>query len=278
MRKNYVASSDGEEERLEKIKDVLKNKGDEENTQQADAENTEEDITDITMKDFEDQSHSKKTKTSPSPATNANAMGSNLLLNLIGQGLARARKVPEWYRDEFVRQYTEYGQASMDMLGLNIGDSLDHLQELPLWQKYVLFGVISGLTAFFVIPIPQSPSNVSQKTPSQQNNFSSQQVSVQLPSRYAPPSRYQTQSQYIITPDTTVIQGMDGVMAKPININSTNSTAKNNGNESPQSSNTPATTSDTRNTTEEEKISPESSNTPATTSDTNDTDTTNIRE
>jgi len=44
-----------------------------------------------------------------------------------------------------------------------------------------------------------------------------------------------------------------------------------NNNSSPESSNTPATTSDTRNTTEEGKISLESSNTPATTSDTRNT-------
>ncbi|MCL5033257.1 MAG: hypothetical protein M1542_08445 [Thermotogae bacterium] len=213
MRKNYVASSEDEEERLKKVKDVLK-----------DVDDTDSDIPDGEGEIEEETETPKKTskvktaetsETSVQPnvptVTSSDNKGtaSTLLLHIIGRALATARKVPEWYKDEFVEQYVEIGSASMETLGLNIGDSLKFTQDLPTWQKYLLFGIGSAAAAFFVIPIPSSPTDQSQPSNVQRPSYSApKQAPVQHPTRY--------QQRYIITPDTAVIQGMDGVVQTKI--------------------------------------------------------------
>ena len=103
------------------------------------------------------------------------------------------------------------------------------------------------------------------------NWVKSLQAPVQHPSRY--------QSRYIITPDTTVIQGMDGVvMGKRTNSNNTQGTTSNtnstngkNENSSPEPYGIPVTISDSSNTKEKEKKSSKSYGTPATINSSNST-------
>jgi len=210
MRKNYIPSNENEEERLEKIKDVLKDADDD---VVSDDDISDDDISDDDISDDEDEDEDYDTEdlndTADSHNTenikkksskNLNSSGSNLMLNFIGVGLAKARKVPAWYTDEFVKQYVEYGSQTMSILGLDITDSLGTMKKLPTWQKYLIFAVISALTAYFVIPIPSTPND--------QHTSTIPQPSMQYPTR----SQNRYQQQYVIPPDIAIMQGMDGVV------------------------------------------------------------------
>ncbi|MCW1300615.1 MAG: hypothetical protein OH335_04405 [Candidatus Parvarchaeota archaeon] len=194
MRKNYLPSSDNEEERLEKLKDVLKTK-----------EDTDDDFDDLSDDDLSETSEPHTTsevlsnaKTKKEDKNEDDNQSSIFLLSMIGQGLARARKVPDWYKDEFISAYVDFGLNMMNQLGLNMGDAIKPMKSLPTWQKYVLFGVFSAAAAFFVIQIPTHPN---------QDQFINSSQQQQRPTQS---TRYQ--QKYIITPDVSMIQGMDGVV------------------------------------------------------------------
>jgi len=227
MRKNYIPSNENDEEKLEKIKDVLKDAdddnddndvvsddediSDDEDDDEDEDEDEDEDDDDISDEEDEDEDYDTEDLNDTSShntenikkksSKNLNQSGSNLMLSFIGVGLAKARKVPAWYTDEFVKQYVEYGSQTMSILGLDITNSLGTMKKLPTWQKYLIFAVISALTAYFVIPIPSTPND----------QDTSSQPSMQYPTR----SQNRYQQQYVIPPNIAIMQGMDGVVKTP---------------------------------------------------------------
>jgi len=209
MRKNYIPSNENEEERLEKIKDVLKD-ADDDDVSDDDIYDDEDEDEDYDTEDLNDTADSHNTENIQKKSSqNLNQSGSNLMLSFVGVGLAKARKVPSWYTDEFVKQYVEYGSQTMEILGLNLTDSLGTMKTLPTWQKYLIFAVISALTAYFVIPIPSTPNDQHTSIP---------QPSMQYSTRS---NRYQ--QQYVIPPNIAIMQGMDGVVTTTSQTPSKNS-------------------------------------------------------
>jgi len=221
MRKNYIPSNENEEERLEKIKDVLKDADDDNDVVSDDEDISDDDVVsddedeeeeeeeeededeDYDTEDLNDTASHNTENIKKKSSKNLNQSGSNLMLSFIGIGLAKARKVPAWYTDEFVKQYVEYGSQTMSILGLDITDSLGTMKKLPTWQKYLIFAVISALTAYFVIPIPSTPND--------QHTSTIPQPSMQYPTR----SQNRYQQQYVIPPNIEIMQGMDGVVKTP---------------------------------------------------------------
>jgi len=201
MRKNYVPYENNEEERLEKIKDVLKDDIPDDDV--SDDEDEDYDMEDDTESYNTENIQKKSSQNLNVDSTASASNGSNLMLSFIGMGLAKARKVPAWYTDEFVKQYVEYGSQTMTVLGLNISDSLGTMKKLPTWQKYLIFAVISAMTAYFVIPIPSTPNDQNTSTIPQPSSMQYHPTRSQM-------NRYQ--QQYVIPPNIAIMQGMDGVV------------------------------------------------------------------
>jgi len=241
MRKNYIPSNENEEERLEKIKDVLKDAKDADGVSDDDISDDEDEDEDYDMEDLNDTAESHNTENIQKKSSqNLNSSGSNLMLSFVGVGLAKARKVPAWYTDEFVKQYVEYGSQTMSILGLDLTDSLGTMKKLPTWQKYLIFAVISALTAYFVIPIPSTPNDQHTSIP---------QPSMQYPTR----SQNRYQQQYVIPPNIAIMQGMDGVVTTTSQTPSKSKDSKNSESINENTANMHSKTSETISHTKDSK-------------------------